>query len=85
MIGEELARLVEEAETYGAWKVVNPNFSDVLRASEWEERHMLSFSDAMILSAAFKSGASTIWTEVLSHGQVVEDIRIVNPLLNDLG
>ena len=40
-------------ETYSAWKVITPNFTDVLKASEIEERYALSFWDAMILSAAF--------------------------------
>jgi predicted nucleic acid-binding protein len=34
----------------------------------------------MILSTAFKASASTVWTEDLSDGQLIEGIRIVNPL-----
>lgn len=67
-------------ETYAVWKVVTPNFADVLKASEIEERYRLSFWDAMILSTAFKASASTVWTEDLSDGQLIEGIRIVNPL-----
>ena len=69
-------------ETYAVWKVITPEFADVLRASEIEERYTLSFWDAMILSAAFKAGASIVWTEDLSDGQMIEGIRIVNPLRN---
>ena len=61
-------------------KVITPNFTDVLKASEIEARYALSFWDAMILSAAFKAGASTVWTEDLHDGQMIEGIRILNPL-----
>jgi len=36
---------------------------------------------AMIISAASKGNAQILWTEDLSHGQSIEGIEIVNPLL----
>jgi predicted nucleic acid-binding protein len=72
-------------ETYAAWEIVSPEALDLLRASEIEERHMLSFWDAMILSAAIKAGAAFLWTEDLAHDQVIEGIRVVNPLLTESG
>ncbi len=67
--------------TYGTWSLVMPTLDTVLQASEIEERHQLSFWDAMIVAAAAEGGADTIWSEDLSHGQVIEGIQIENPLL----
>ena len=35
----------------------------------------------MIIAAAVRAGTPTLWTEDLSHGQTIEGIQIVNPLL----
>ncbi len=46
-----------------------------------QERHLLSFWDALIIAAARQGGAKTILTEDLNHGQLIEGIRIENPFL----
>ena len=45
-------------------------------------RHGFRIYDALILAAAIESGCSTLLTEDLQHGQVVEGVRIENPFLN---
>jgi predicted nucleic acid-binding protein len=67
-------------ETYAVWEVVLPCPRDLMKASAIEERHQVSFWDAMIIATALKAGASTLWTEDLSHGKIIEGIRIINPL-----
>lgn len=81
-IPEPLPRPVARSlvETYTAWEVVLPRPADLLRASEIEERHRISFWDAMILAAAVAAGTPTLWTENLSDRQVIEGVRIQNPL-----
>jgi predicted nucleic acid-binding protein len=37
--------------------------------------------DSLILAAAKQAGCTTVYTEDLQHGQVVEGVRIVNPFL----
>ena len=69
-------------ETYAIWEVVVPSAADLLRASEIEERHGLSFWDAMIANAALKAGAHTLWTEDLNHGQSIEGLQVMNPLFS---
>lgn len=67
-------------EPYLTWHVEILPREAVLRASEIQERHKLSFRDAMIITAAEEAGAERLYTENLNDGQLVEGIRIVNPL-----
>ncbi|MFC1824085.1 PIN domain-containing protein [Thermodesulfobacteriota bacterium] len=64
---------------YFSWEVVINDPSVILQASEIEETHKISFWDALIVSAAFSKNATTILTEDLNHGQVIEGIEINNP------
>ena len=66
-------------ENYLAWPVRMVEPPTILRASEFQERHQLSFWDAMILATAYEGKARTLLTEDLNHGQTIEGIRIVNP------
>ena len=44
------------------------------------EKYQLSVYDAMIVSAALIAGSTTLWTEDMHDGLLVEDrLRIVNP------
>ena len=51
----------------------------VVRASEIEERHDLSFWDALIVTAAPQGRAATILSEGLHPGQTIEGVVIENP------
>jgi predicted nucleic acid-binding protein len=44
-------------------------------------RHQLRYWDAAVLAAAKQLGASTLYSEDLSHGQVYDGVRVVNPFL----
>ncbi len=41
----------------------------------------LSFWDALILVAAESAQCSHLWTEDLSHGQIIRGVRVINPFL----
>ena len=43
----------------------------------------ISHWDALIVVAASRAGCDTLLTEDLSHGQVIEGVRIVNPFAAD--
>jgi len=44
------------------------------------ERHDLSVFDAMIVASALHAGCSTLWSEDMQHGMVINRrLRIVNP------
>ena len=66
-------------ESYWAWPVELNDTGTLLAASEIEERHMLSFWDALIIASARNAKANIILTEDLNHGQQIEGILIENP------
>lgn len=66
-------------ETYRAWPLYLPTIEDIIVASELGEKHQLSFWDALIVIAAQMSGATTLLSEDLQHGQQISSLRIVNP------
>ncbi|HET8785064.1 MAG TPA: PIN domain-containing protein [Candidatus Limnocylindrales bacterium] len=81
----ELAQPIPRAEAreivhlYSAWPVVLVDPTVILGATRVEEDHQLSFWDALVVEAARVAGASTVLTEDLQHGRVIEGIRIENP------
>ena len=69
----------EVVATYQAWPVHRPDVDDIVAASELEERHRLSFWDALIIVSARRSGAQVLLTEDLQDGQRFDGLEIVNP------
>jgi predicted nucleic acid-binding protein len=53
-----------------------------LRALGLSNRYGFSIWDGLIVSAAIEARCSTLLTEDLQHGQVVEGLRIENPFLH---
>ena len=68
-------------ENYLTWPLIINDEKTMMRATEIEERYLLSFWDALILAAASQAKAGILLTEDLSHDQEIEGIRIVNPFL----
>jgi predicted nucleic acid-binding protein len=64
---------------YMDWEVVVNDGDSILEALALERRFSLSFWDALIIHAAERSGAETIYSEDLAHGQVYGSTRVVNP------
>jgi len=71
----------EIVATYDVWEVFRPGAADIVAASEMEERRRLSFWDSLILIAANRCGATTLLSEDLQHGMVIERTTVSNPLL----
>jgi predicted nucleic acid-binding protein len=63
----------------GTWRVAVLEITDVLAASEIAERHQLNFWDGLILAAAHKEEAATLWSEDFNHGQKYGEITVYNP------
>jgi predicted nucleic acid-binding protein len=72
--------IIEDYRT--AWSVFPTTPETVLLAIDGVERHRLSFWDAMIWSSAVINGVFEIYSEDMQHGQVLEGVRIENPLLS---
>lgn len=68
-------------EPYHAWHLELNDFESILTASELEERHRLSFWDAMIVAAACRAKARKIVSEDLNHGQNIEGVMVENPFI----
>jgi predicted nucleic acid-binding protein len=65
--------------TYSAWPTETVGPAEIQLASEVEERHQLSFWDALIVAAALKAGATRILTEDMGPGRTISEIRIESP------
>jgi predicted nucleic acid-binding protein len=70
----------ELIEAYAQWQVAPVGAPEVLLACRLEERHQLSFWDALIVAAAQRAGARRILSEDFAAGRVLDDIRMENPL-----
>ena len=64
---------------YGEWRVVQVDLPMILASSELEERHKLSFWDALIVEAAHRAGAKLLVSEDLQSGRRIGGVRIENP------
>ena len=64
---------------YSQWPTVQVDVALILAASKLEERHTLSFWDALIVEAARRAGATRLLTEDLQAGRQVGGVKINNP------
>jgi predicted nucleic acid-binding protein len=64
--------------TYRAWPIQEIAVADILSAAEMEERHQLSFWDALILTSARRAGAGRVVSEDFGSGRQVEGLVIEN-------
>ena|SRR5208283_2644654 len=56
-------------------------FETFLEARRISEQYGFSIWDGLILASALGAGCTTLYTEDLQHGQVVDGVRIENPFL----
>jgi predicted nucleic acid-binding protein len=75
----DLAKARTIVEDLCAWEVVVNDEQAVLAAIDLQAKYQLSFWDSLILDAARRSGATTLYSEDLSTGQRVGEVAIVNP------
>lgn len=73
------AKTREIVVDYLAWDVVVNTGESTLEALEIQERHRVSFWDALVIQAAERSGASVLYSEDLANGQVYGSVKVVNP------
>jgi predicted nucleic acid-binding protein len=60
----------------GTWTVAVLEIRDILAGTEIAERYRLSFWDGLILAAAHKEEAATLWSEDFNHGQTYGEITV---------
>ena len=66
-------------EAYSNWRLIQIDVPLVLAASQLEERHTLSFWDALVLEAARRAGATRLISEDLQVGRRLGGVLIDNP------
>jgi predicted nucleic acid-binding protein len=66
-------------DAYGQWQLVEIDVALIVGASQLEERHSLSFWDALIVEAARQAGATRLVTEDLQSGRRLAGMLIDNP------
>jgi predicted nucleic acid-binding protein len=66
-------------DAYSHWQLIQIDVALILAASQLEERHTLSFWDALIVEAARRAGAKRLVTENLQSGRRLAGVLIHNP------
>jgi predicted nucleic acid-binding protein len=78
-VTREVAR--ELLRGYSSWTIQPLTAEDVVAASFLEQRHQLSFWDALIVQAAVLAGAKTLVSEDFQSGRSIGGVVIENPFL----
>ncbi|HTE57196.1 MAG TPA: PIN domain-containing protein [Verrucomicrobiae bacterium] len=73
---QEAREIIKELS---AWQIYQPTPADIIAASELEEKHSLSFWDALIVVAAQNSGVTTLISEDMQDGRQIGALKITNP------
>lgn len=66
---------------YAEWHVIPVDVPMILTASLLEERHTLSFCDALVVEAARRAGATRLLSEDFQPGRRLGGVTIENPFL----
>lgn len=61
------------------WEVVDNDGELMLAAMDVQMKYRYAFWDSLIIAAAIKSDASTLLTEDLNNGQIIEGVVMKNP------
>lgn len=71
--------LLDEVQT--AFEVHTNSSATIREALRLAERYKYSFYDSLIIAAALESGCSTLYSEDMQHGQMIDGVlRISNPI-----
>jgi predicted nucleic acid-binding protein len=65
------------------WDVVANDKHITLKAIDIQERYQFSFWDSLIIQAAIQGQARIVLSEDLPGGQVVKDLKILNPFTEE--
>lgn len=76
LTSEIAAQIIVDLST---WLIHTPGVEDILDAIRLQERYLISFWDAMIITSAIQLGCKTIWSEDLSSGQAYDQVTVMTP------
>lgn len=78
LLPDQVARIVRRLGEY--CEVADVSLTTSLYALELMASVKLSWWDALIVAAALEAGCTTLWSEDMQHGLVVQDLMIIrNP------
>jgi predicted nucleic acid-binding protein len=77
---EKIAELLQVVEAF-CGRAIPLTAETHTSAVDITRRHAFRIYDSLILAAAIQAGCTTVYTENMQHGQVIEGVRIVNPFL----
>jgi len=77
-----MAEIAEVVARLSTQIVVPIDASLVQRALERMQRSRISYWDALIIEAAIRAGAATLYTEDMHHGTRYGDLQLLNPFVS---
>lgn len=78
----DAARAARWLETFSIMPVVKVDAELVIEGAAVAQRYKVSYWDAALIAACRRGAAETLYTEDLNHGQLYDDVRVVNPFLD---
>jgi len=65
------------------WDVIINDEHITIKAIDLQEKYQFSFWDSLIVQSVIQSQAGTLFSEDLSDGQVIENVKITNPFIQE--
>lgn len=65
------------------WDLIINDEYITIKAINLQEKYRFSFWDSLIIQSAIQSQAYTLFSEDLSDGQIIENVKIVNPFVQE--
>ncbi len=78
-VSPDLARPI--IQDFLQWKVIINDGASILEAIEIQQKHGLSFWDALVVQAAVRGGADILLTEDFEHGRAFDRLTVRNPFI----
>jgi predicted nucleic acid-binding protein len=75
----DAAAAAEAVSSFAELPLVQIDSELIVSAIHRSRNNQLSFWDALIVQAAIEGHASTLYSEDMQHGQVLNSVRVVNP------
>lgn len=65
------------------WDLIINDEYITIKAINLQEKYRFSFWDSLIVQSAIQSQAYTLFSEDLSDGQIIKNVKIVNPFVQE--
>jgi predicted nucleic acid-binding protein len=63
------------------WRLHVPDGNDLLQAIDLQHSYGISFWDALVLHSASCMGCNQMLSEGLNHGEIYDEVQVINPFL----